>query len=130
MANRPDEDPRTGRPGIDYRLPPERGWRRVAEVGAPYLALPDEDPASARGTTRLSSKNQITLPVALVRRLGLEPGDELDLTVVVDAIRVERRPRSPQEWVERLAGSMSHVPEWQTDEDIDAYVRRERDSWE
>jgi antitoxin component of MazEF toxin-antitoxin module len=109
---------------------PERGWRRVAEIGAPYLVLEDEDPAAVRGTTRLSRKNQLTLPVAMVRQLGLEPGDELDLTVVGDAIRIERRPRTPQEWLDRLAGSLSHIPEWQTDEDIDAYVRRERDSWE
>jgi bifunctional DNA-binding transcriptional regulator/antitoxin component of YhaV-PrlF toxin-antitoxin module len=107
-----------------------RGWRRVAEIGAPYIVLDNEDATIARGTTKLSSKNQLTLPVAMVRRLGLEPGDELDLTVVGEAIRVERRPRTPQEWVDRLAGSMSHVPEWRTDEDIDAYVRRERDAWE
>ena len=112
------------------RIGPERGWRRVAEIGAPYLVLEDEDAAAVRGTTRLSSKNQLTLPVAMVRQLGLEPGDELDLTVVGDAIRIERRPRTPQEWLDRLAGSLSHIPEWQTDEDIDAYVRRERDSWE
>jgi antitoxin component of MazEF toxin-antitoxin module len=115
--------------GADYPTG-SRSWRRVAEIGAPYLVMGDEDPSVARGVTRLSSKNQITLPVAMVRRLGLTPGDELDLTVVGDAIRVERRPRTAQEWVDRLAGSMSHVPEWQTDEDIDAYVRRERDSWE
>jgi bifunctional DNA-binding transcriptional regulator/antitoxin component of YhaV-PrlF toxin-antitoxin module len=112
------------------RKGPERGWRRVAEIGAPYLVLEDEDAAAVRGTTRLSSKNQLTLPVAMVRRLGLEPGDELDLTVVGDAVRIERRPRTPQEWLDRLSGSLSHIPEWQTDEDIDAYVRRERDSWE
>jgi bifunctional DNA-binding transcriptional regulator/antitoxin component of YhaV-PrlF toxin-antitoxin module len=117
---------------MDQGTPPQggRSWRRAAEIGAPYLVMEGEDPSIARGITRLSSKNQLTLPVAMVRRLGLEPGDELDLTVVGDAIRVERRPRTPQEWVDRLAGSMSHVPEWQTDDDIDAYVRRERDSWE
>jgi len=121
-----DERPR----GVPYPVEQGRGWRRVAEIGAPYLVLDDEDPAIARGTTRLSSKNQITLPVAMVRHLGLEAGDELDLTVVGEAIRVELRPRTPQAWVDRLAGSMAHVAEWKTDDDIDAYVRRERDSWE
>jgi bifunctional DNA-binding transcriptional regulator/antitoxin component of YhaV-PrlF toxin-antitoxin module len=124
------DKPAAKRKPVEYRVDRDRGWRRVAEIGAAYLVLAGEDVAAARSITRLSSKNQITLPVAMVRQLGLQPGDELDLTVVGEAIRVERRPKTPQEWVDRLAGSMSHVPEWQTDEDIDAYVRRERESWE
>jgi bifunctional DNA-binding transcriptional regulator/antitoxin component of YhaV-PrlF toxin-antitoxin module len=30
-----------------------------------------------RGRTRISAKNQATIPVAALRRAGLEPGDEL-----------------------------------------------------
>ena len=30
-----------------------------------------------RGRTRLSAKNQATIPVAALRRAGLKPGDEL-----------------------------------------------------
>ena len=30
-----------------------------------------------RGQTRLSAKNQATIPVAALRRAGLKPGDEL-----------------------------------------------------
>lgn len=30
-----------------------------------------------RGRTRISSKNQATIPVAALRRAGLKPGDEL-----------------------------------------------------
>jgi bifunctional DNA-binding transcriptional regulator/antitoxin component of YhaV-PrlF toxin-antitoxin module len=30
-----------------------------------------------RGRTRLSTKNQATIPVAALRRAGLKPGDEL-----------------------------------------------------
>ena len=30
-----------------------------------------------RGRTRISTKNQATIPVAALRRAGLEPGDEL-----------------------------------------------------
>lgn len=33
----------------------------------------------ARGT--LSSKNQITLPIGMVRALGLQPGDQLEFTL-------------------------------------------------
>lgn len=31
----------------------------------------------ARGITRISAKNQITIPVEALRRAGLKPGDEL-----------------------------------------------------
>jgi AbrB family looped-hinge helix DNA binding protein len=30
-----------------------------------------------RGWTRISAKNQVTIPVAALRRAGLKPGDEL-----------------------------------------------------
>jgi bifunctional DNA-binding transcriptional regulator/antitoxin component of YhaV-PrlF toxin-antitoxin module len=78
--------------------------------------------------TRLSSKNQITLPVAMVRALGMKPGEEVDLSIIGDTIFLSRRPRTPQEWVAKFAGSMK-VPGWDTPEAIDAYVREERDSW-
>lgn len=32
-----------------------------------------------RGRTRLSAKNQATIPVAALRRAGLRPGDELQV---------------------------------------------------
>jgi AbrB family looped-hinge helix DNA binding protein len=34
-----------------------------------------------RGRTRISAKNQITLPVEALRRAGLEPGDEVEIAV-------------------------------------------------
>ena len=33
--------------------------------------------ARQRGRTRISAKNQTTIPVAALRRAGLKPGDEL-----------------------------------------------------
>ena len=33
--------------------------------------------ARPRGRTRISAKNQATIPVAALRRAGLKPGDEL-----------------------------------------------------
>ncbi len=35
-----------------------------------------------RGCTRLSTKNQATIPVAALRRAGLKPGDELRVEAV------------------------------------------------
>lgn len=102
---------------------------RVEEARAVYMATPPLEQQTAEyGTTRLSSKNQITLPVSMVRQLGLRAGDELDLLALGETIQLERRPGSPQEWIARYRGSLS-VPEWSTEEAADAYVRGERDSW-
>lgn len=97
----------------------------------PYHALADfdgEEEAEMSGTTRLSAKNQITLPAALVRRLDLRPGDEIDLMTLGETITLDRRPRTPEEWADRLAGSLTSV--WGGDQEINDWVRGERDSWD
>lgn len=69
-------------------------------------------------TTTLSSKNQVTLPVLLVRALGLRPGDQLTVRREGDGLLLKRLPklgeligvargvygRSPQEMEEYLQG--------------------------
>jgi AbrB family looped-hinge helix DNA binding protein len=82
------------------------------------------------GITRLSAKNQITLPASIVRQLGMRPGDEIDLLALEGKITLERRPRTPEEWADRLAGAMDDVSEWATDEGTDAWIRTERQGWE
>ncbi|MHB8376583.1 MAG: AbrB/MazE/SpoVT family DNA-binding domain-containing protein [Dehalococcoidia bacterium] len=119
------EKPR--RKPITY-APSEPQVQRLAEARAMYLVPPADEEAAERGTTRLSSKNQITLPVNIVRQLGLRAGDEIDLLVLGGTVQLERLPRTPREWVERYRGSIS-VPGWETKEQIDAYVRGERESW-
>jgi bifunctional DNA-binding transcriptional regulator/antitoxin component of YhaV-PrlF toxin-antitoxin module len=89
------------------------------------MLLEDRPPV----VVRVSGKNQITLPVAAMKRLGIEKGDELSVTVLPGSIRLEPRPRTAQEWAERLQGSMAHVAEWSSGERIDEWIRGERDSW-
>jgi AbrB family looped-hinge helix DNA binding protein len=43
----------------------------------------------ARGSGTLTSKGQVTLPVAIRRKLKLEPGAELKFSTDGDAIRIE-----------------------------------------
>ena len=80
--------------------------------------------------TRLSSKNQLTVPVALVRALGLIAGDEVELMIVGETLMVERRPQTWDEWNTKMRGALAGVPGWNTREGIDAWVNGERDSWE
>jgi len=42
--------------------------------------------------TTVSSKGQITLPVQLRRKLGIRPGDRLQIEAVDDAILIRRAP--------------------------------------
>jgi AbrB family looped-hinge helix DNA binding protein len=66
-------------------------------------------PARRRGFTRLSSKRQVTLPLAVVRQLGLAPGDVLRVDTEDDRVVLrredglaERRLRA----LDAVAGSM------------------------
>jgi AbrB family looped-hinge helix DNA binding protein len=97
---------------------------KVREAVLEYLTTAAEG-APEVAVTKMSSKNQITLPVAMVRRLGLEPGRRLTLRLEDDHIIL--RPE-PEDWVEYLHGSMKGVY-GNTREEMDAYVRRERASW-
>ena len=97
---------------------------KVREVALAYLTE-GVSPMSEVATAKLSSKHQITLPVAMVRRLGLEPGRRLILRLEGD--RILLRPE-PEDWVEYFRGSMKGVY-GRTRAEMDAYVRKERASW-
>jgi bifunctional DNA-binding transcriptional regulator/antitoxin component of YhaV-PrlF toxin-antitoxin module len=80
-----------------------------------------------RGYTRLSAKRQVTVPLAVVREMGLETGDELK--VEVDRVGRIVMTRSDGDVAERrrraladAAGSMPGV--WPAGE-----LERMRDEW-
>lgn len=100
---------------------------RVSEARERYLVAGERE--EIHGNTRLSSKNQITLPAEMVRLLGWKSGDDIDLMVWEDTIVIEKGYRG-KALLDRLQGSSKSIPEWSTKEAIDAYVRRERDSWD
>ena len=105
------------------------GMSVMNDVREIYRAEPQEDTDELRGTTRLSGKNQLTLPVAMVRTLGWSAGDEVDLMIDGEEIWLRRRLQG-RPLLDKLEGALSHVQEWQTDEGIQAWVRGERDSWD
>src|SRR5688572_11202166 len=91
--------------------------RKVGEAAVDSSALLQEPVLST-----ISSKNQITLPVHLLRELGIGPGDRV--AMVRDGDRLILRPR-PKNWASYYAGSLKGV--YGTKEEIDAYVREQRD---
>ena len=71
-------------------------------------------------TTRLSAKNQITLPVEIIRKAGFKVGDAINCTVN-EVGKIELSP--PENPILRLAGIAAGIYD-----DFD--LRAERDSWD
>ncbi len=57
-------------------------------------------------TARLSSKSQIVIPAAIRRRLGLSPGDLLEISQEGDRIVLRKVRRSALESLERVGGPL------------------------
>lgn len=74
----------------------------------------------------VSSKNQVTLPVAALRSLRAKAGDKLRAVIRGRSLVLLPHPVS---WVDYYAGVAEGVY-GQTDEEIDAYIRESRGEWE
>lgn len=72
---------------------------------------------------KVSSKNQIAVPAAVRKRLGIRSGDEL-LVEVRDGYAILMR--APEDYSERLRGLHREI--WE-DVDPQEYVRQERAAW-
>ncbi len=59
-----------------------------------------------RGTTRISSKNQVTIPVEALRAAGLHPGDVLEVATAEPGQVALRRAENPYR---RFAGILTGV---------------------
>ncbi len=64
-----------------------------------------KDVGRRRGYTRLSRKNQVTIPVESVRAAGLHPGDQLHVKVEDGRVILERE-RDP---LDEVLGSLPGV---------------------
>lgn len=104
-------------------MPKSNRQSKVREAVLEYLASAAEGLPETRVT--LSSKNQITLPVAVVRRLDLKPGRKLRIRLEGDGVVLKPEP---EDWVTYFQGSMKGVY-GKTREEMDDYVRQERASW-
>ncbi len=105
-------------------------YHMVHEARALYRAEPGPAGWMALGKSKLSSKNQLTLPAAMTRTLDWRPGDELSLMVHGDMVLLSRLPRDPGEWLATTAGAGANVEDWSTDEKIDAWTRALREEWD
>jgi len=74
---------------------------------------------------RVSTKGQIVIPLAIRRRLGIKPGDQL----VIVGGEHEAVLMKAKRYAESLRGIARGVY-GRTREEVDAYVRGERRTWE
>lgn len=58
--------------------------------------------------TRLSSKNQVTLPVDAVRKAGLKPGDELNVAIDEEG-RILLTSAKTESVIEEISGCLTGV---------------------
>jgi bifunctional DNA-binding transcriptional regulator/antitoxin component of YhaV-PrlF toxin-antitoxin module len=83
------------------------GQRRLTVQSAPcYLFVTKVKVMRQRGRTRLSAKNQATIPVEALRRAGLKPGDELLVQAAGAGRIVLMRSDDP---IARHAGALTGV---------------------
>jgi len=76
-------------------------------------------------SSRVSSKNQITIPVEVLREVNLKPGDQVEFMIDKEE-RIVLAPSAEQEWkktLKKLAGTMPGLGE-----NFD--YRKEREEWE
>ena len=101
-----------------YRNKSDKVPAKVAEAAVEYITNRREEAMST-----ISTKNQITLPVHLLRQMGVGPGDRLAVTLEGGRLVLRARPK---DWVEHYAGSLPNY--WGNSvEEIDAYIRELRD---
>jgi bifunctional DNA-binding transcriptional regulator/antitoxin component of YhaV-PrlF toxin-antitoxin module len=72
----------------------------------------------SKGMPRLSRKNQVTIPVDVLRQAGLEAGDELRVRATGPGrVEVERR----RDVIDEYAGALAYPP---------GYLDRLREEWD
>ena len=76
-------------------------------------------------TITVSSKNQITIPVAILREVGINPGDRMAAAVIDGDIVLMKEPEN---WVQYFQGSMPGAYGGDK-ESVDRIILRERQSW-
>jgi bifunctional DNA-binding transcriptional regulator/antitoxin component of YhaV-PrlF toxin-antitoxin module len=99
--------------------------KNAAAVKSVKKAPVDKAKKSARAgrtsTSKLSSKNQLTVPVDILRRIGLTTGDEVEFTVN-DAGFIEVKPVVEENPIMRLVGIGTDIYK-----DFD--LEKDRESW-
>ncbi|MGI6308204.1 MAG: AbrB/MazE/SpoVT family DNA-binding domain-containing protein [Dethiobacteria bacterium] len=77
-------------------------------------------------SVKVSSKNQVTIPIEICRKLNVKKGSRLIMEIADGKIIITPEPEN---YVEHYYG-MAKGTYGKTVEEIDAYVQDERGSWD
>lgn len=79
---------------------------------------------------RMRERNQLTIPMAITQAAGIEPNDALEVTYVNGVIIIVPVVKTVKKFsIKDFVGS-AHGTWGKTDEEINHFIRNERDSWE
>jgi bifunctional DNA-binding transcriptional regulator/antitoxin component of YhaV-PrlF toxin-antitoxin module len=92
---------------------------KVSEAAVEYIVGGGREPA----VSTISSKNQITLPVHLLREMGLTAGDRLAITREGGRLILRARPK---DWAKHYGGSLRGLY-GRSKEEVDAYLQELRE---
>ena len=85
-----------------------------------------KSPRRGRATTsRISSKNQITIPVEVLREVNLKPGDKVEFMIDKQE-RIILAPSDQASWKKNLMQLTGSMPELGSDFDY----KKERQEWD
>ena len=100
----------------------------ATNVKAKKTAKKSTTPRPRRGrasTSRISSKNQITIPVEVLREVNLKPGDQVEFMIDKEE-RIILTPSTEAEWkksLRKLAGTMPGLSS-------NFNYKKEREEWD
>ncbi|MBO8129061.1 MAG: AbrB/MazE/SpoVT family DNA-binding domain-containing protein [Peptococcaceae bacterium] len=79
-----------------------------------------------KAIVKVSSKRQITIPAHIYRALNLYPGAKLEMQLKKNQLILSNPAKT---YTDLLAGSLKGVY-GNTKEEVDEYIRKERETWE
>ena len=110
--------------GEQHEEEPVRPGTYLGEARAVYRTEPV---AVERLRTRLSGKNQLTMPVSVTRLLGWAPGDTIEVRVAGEGVYMEKK-LNRNEALRRLRGTLAGA--WPDRASAEKYAQGERASWD
>ena len=82
----------------------------VSKVKGKKKVSPPKTRAGRTSTSRISSKNQVTIPVDILRTIGLQAGDDVEFAITSEGViaitALDKGPRK-QHKIMALAGDMT-----------------------
>jgi bifunctional DNA-binding transcriptional regulator/antitoxin component of YhaV-PrlF toxin-antitoxin module len=79
---------------------------------------------------RVRAKSQMTIPTSIVKEAGIQEGDLLAFTFRGGVLSLDLRKNKPSKPSVMKYVGVTQGTYGKTAEQVDAYIRQERDSWE